>query len=728
MPYHNPVVLASEIAVADILLDGRYEFGVGRGHGWMPPKAGIALTPESRERYEESVELLFTALENERFSYDGKHFQVADSGIVPRPDRKFRVFLGGTSDRTYELAAERGWAVVVPPLLPYAALAEQLDLYRAKCAEHGTEPDIVWIHACYIDEDREVAKREAEKWMVGFLQGNASPLTEYDPPPADELNAAGYGFYTAGILEKLAQTPYDAMIDGRHRLGRDAGGRDRADRGGEGAVRGADRGLDHGQRRRRRALAGDQGPGAVRLDGDAALPGVRAGGGGRGYVSIERVCVVGGGAIGSLYAAHLSRVADVWVLTRRPEHARALEEQGLEVSGRAEFTGRVHATDDASKLPEVDVAIVATKGTALDAAAGALAGHFPDAMVVTVQNGLGAEQIVRRHGDWPLVSGVTFMSGTRHDDTHIEYILDTETWLGPYNGIAYERVEELAELIQRSGLKARAFPDLKPAQWSKLIFNATVNAVAALTGLPHDPHFAAEEQHSDLGHLVHALMDEGKAVAAAAGIELHEDPWEMNVHATRRGKRALPVHARGRRGAPPDGDRADHRLARPRGRAARRAGAAAHDALPPDQGERRQLPGIQREAGMTAGKRWGAFGALLAVLALAVAAVGAGVGASQTNAQAPIVIGWAFDSKGNMAPFDGPALAAAKVRVNQINAKGGVMGGRCGSTPATRTTTTPRRRSRVRQACSARVRTSSSRPATSTSRRRSCRSRSRRAS
>ncbi|HYR28193.1 MAG TPA: hypothetical protein VEU30_06980, partial [Thermoanaerobaculia bacterium] len=46
------------------------------------------------------------------------------------------------------------------------------------------------------------------------LKGNASPLTEYDPPPADELNAAGYGFYTAGILEKLAQTPYDAMIEG----------------------------------------------------------------------------------------------------------------------------------------------------------------------------------------------------------------------------------------------------------------------------------------------------------------------------------------------------------------------------------------------------------------------------------------------------------------------------------------------------------------------------------
>jgi branched-chain amino acid transport system substrate-binding protein len=57
-----------------------------------------------------------------------------------------------------------------------------------------------------------------------------------------------------------------------------------------------------------------------------------------------------------------------------------------------------------------------------------------------------------------------------------------------------------------------------------------------------------------------------------------------------------------------------------------------------------------------------------------VAAVGTSVGGSQTNAAAPIVIGWAFDSKGAMAPFDGPALAAAQLRVKQLNAKGGVGG------------------------------------------------------
>ena len=61
------------------------------------------------------------------------------------------------------------------------------------------------------------------------------------------------------------------------------------------------------------------------------------------------------------------------------------------------------------------------------------------------------------YGTWRIISAVTFMSGTRHADTHVEYILDTETWLGPFGETPYELVEEIAELIVRSGLKARAF-------------------------------------------------------------------------------------------------------------------------------------------------------------------------------------------------------------------------------------------------------------------------------
>jgi 2-dehydropantoate 2-reductase len=250
---------------------------------------------------------------------------------------------------------------------------------------------------------------------------------------------------------------------------------------------------------------------------------------------IERVCIVGGGVIGSLFAGHLAQVCDVCVLTRRREHADALERDGLRVSGKSELHAQIRASIVASELPEPDVVIVATKANGLAGAVRALEGAFPAATVMTVLNGLGAEEIVREHGDWPIVSAVTFMSGTKHSDTEVEYILDTETWLGPFEGTPHERVQEIAALIAASGLHVEALPDLRPAQWSKLIFNASVNPVAALTHLPHDPHFAAEDEPTDLGHLVHGLVFEGKAVAKAAGIELHDDPWEMNVLATQRG-------------------------------------------------------------------------------------------------------------------------------------------------------------------------------------------------
>jgi 2-dehydropantoate 2-reductase len=255
---------------------------------------------------------------------------------------------------------------------------------------------------------------------------------------------------------------------------------------------------------------------------------------------IERVCVAGAGVIGSLFAGHLAQVAEVSVLCRREEHARALSSDGLRVSGKAELAAHVTASVSADALPEPDLVIVATKAHGLEPAVAALAGRWPHAAVMPVLNGLGAEEVVRRYGEWPLISSVTFISGTKHSDTHVEYILDTETWLGPYEQAPLSLAQEVGALIARSGLKVEVLPDLRPAQWSKLIFNATVNGVAALTGLPHDFHFAQEHEAWSLGRLVHALVDEGKAVARAAAIELHDDPWEMNVLATQRGYAHFP--------------------------------------------------------------------------------------------------------------------------------------------------------------------------------------------
>jgi 2-dehydropantoate 2-reductase len=245
---------------------------------------------------------------------------------------------------------------------------------------------------------------------------------------------------------------------------------------------------------------------------------------------MKRVCIIGCGAIGSLYAAHLARVAEVWALVRRRDHADALNREGLRVSGTHNFSVSLRATTDPADLPDFDLGIVATKATQVEESMAKVGNRFDRGALVSAQNGLGSEEILAEHTRGYVIRGTTFMSGTRHSDTHVQYELNTATWLGPFEPgqTPFAVVEEAADLLVKSGLKAEALKDARPAQWSKLIFNASVNGVSALTGLPHSLHFAAEEEFADLGHLLHALMDEGKRVAAAAGIELHDDPWEMN--------------------------------------------------------------------------------------------------------------------------------------------------------------------------------------------------------
>lgn len=253
---------------------------------------------------------------------------------------------------------------------------------------------------------------------------------------------------------------------------------------------------------------------------------------------IGQVCVIGAGAIGSLCAGHLARLAEVSVLTRRTSHADALREHGLRVSGKSELRVEVTTSDRVEDLGPFDLGILACKATQLEDAISGFEGRVPGAVFLTLQNGLGAEEVVQRHGDWKIVSGVTFMSGTRHADEHVEYELDTPTWMGPFpgTGTPYETAKAVVDLFVASGLKAEAFPDLRPAQWSKLIFNATISSVSVLTDLPHVRLYARRERDSDLGHLIHGLMEEGMAVAGAAGVELHEDPWRMNVEAVSVGR------------------------------------------------------------------------------------------------------------------------------------------------------------------------------------------------
>ncbi len=256
---------------------------------------------------------------------------------------------------------------------------------------------------------------------------------------------------------------------------------------------------------------------------------------------IKRVCVVGAGAIGSLLVGHIGALDDVemTVLVRRDSHAADLNQEGLKVTGKSELQAQVLASTDPADLGDVDLVILATKTTAVEASVQKIQGHFPNATVMMIQNGLGCERVVRQYGEWPIIAGLTFMSGVRKSDCHVDYELDTPTWIGPWDEEAdrpgYEFIQQVEDLINRAGLICEAYEDLRPVQWSKLIFNSAVNAIGAVTNTPHGPFYADTGELSDLGNLVEAMMSEGVAIAAAKGITLNSDPWTMNCKAVTQG-------------------------------------------------------------------------------------------------------------------------------------------------------------------------------------------------
>jgi len=215
LPLENPLRLAGQIAEADILTNGRLECGLGRGHAWLYGPSNVPLE-ESRPRYEEAIEILIRAWTQDKFSFEGKHYKVKDVSVVPRPVQKPhpRLFTGGTSDVTYQMAGERGWGIFVPPLLPWNVLEAPLNIYKKACAASGHTPDIVYIRPVYLDDDEKLIRKEVEQALHNFLAFNASPVYSlHGEEKKAELRAKGYGFYASGALESLTQLTYEQIVE-----------------------------------------------------------------------------------------------------------------------------------------------------------------------------------------------------------------------------------------------------------------------------------------------------------------------------------------------------------------------------------------------------------------------------------------------------------------------------------------------------------------------------------
>jgi 2-dehydropantoate 2-reductase len=237
-----------------------------------------------------------------------------------------------------------------------------------------------------------------------------------------------------------------------------------------------------------------------------------------------RICIVGCGAVGSLFAAHLAKAGDaeVWAYDVWKDHVEAIRENGLRISGAADFTARLHATSDPDKLPRCDYGIVATKAIHTKTAVMQVSKIFDqDSAVCSVQNGVGNEEIIAEHVKF-VIRGTTFPAGHAIAPGQVEFDIKGDTWIGPFEptNTPMQKVEELAGLLNRSGMNTIALQDARGAQWTKLIFNAATNPVGSLTQL----HHRAATRFEPTGRLFDDLIAEGEAVAAKMGITLHGDP------------------------------------------------------------------------------------------------------------------------------------------------------------------------------------------------------------
>jgi alkanesulfonate monooxygenase SsuD/methylene tetrahydromethanopterin reductase-like flavin-dependent oxidoreductase (luciferase family) len=208
LPLHNPMRLAAEIAVADILTDGRLECGVGRGHPWVLLAAGIPLE-ESRPRFEEVLAILDMAWREGRVTYAGRFHTIRDQVVVPRPVQRPHPRLW--SPIRDVRAGQRGWGALTAPVYPAAETRQEIDAYVATCRAHGHAPDVAYLRAVYLDEDADRARKDAAPFVRNFFAYNVAPRLTL--PPKDVLERAGYGNYTTGKLEALAELDLDAMLE-----------------------------------------------------------------------------------------------------------------------------------------------------------------------------------------------------------------------------------------------------------------------------------------------------------------------------------------------------------------------------------------------------------------------------------------------------------------------------------------------------------------------------------
>jgi len=227
------------------------------------------------------------------------------------------------------------------------------------------------------------------------------------------------------------------------------------------------------------------------------------------------IVVFGAGSLGSLIGAKLATVHDVTLVGRDP-HMAAVQADGLRVTGLDSFVVHPRAMTEGTDLM-ADLAVVTVKSFDTEEAAQSLSTGTFDA-VLSLQNGMGNEDILNRVLDCPILAGTTTYGAVLREPGRVEWTGRGDIVLGPWTDTATEFVEPVRRAFEEADLDPIAAEDMPSRLWEKLAVNAAINPVTALArvenGALSDP---------GLGDVAHAAAREAARTASAAGADLAAD-------------------------------------------------------------------------------------------------------------------------------------------------------------------------------------------------------------
>jgi 2-dehydropantoate 2-reductase len=256
---------------------------------------------------------------------------------------------------------------------------------------------------------------------------------------------------------------------------------------------------------------------------------------------MERILIVGAGAIGGLYAAYLAKVAEVVVLDTNRVHVDAILRHGLRLTGLTDSVAKLAAFAHPAEMGShsFDAVIFLVKSQATEAAFHAIHPVLDGRPVlVTFQNGMGNEELLMRASDLDVAHGVSFEAARYDGPGRVHHLVHGEdSWLGPARGDV-EAVAWLGELMAKSGLPTRVVADPRGAIWGKFIFNSVMNPIGAIVQGVNAARYDVPEMRA----LIDDMAAECVRVAEALGIRLAFDPMYL-VKKMRSGEAPITKHA-----------------------------------------------------------------------------------------------------------------------------------------------------------------------------------------